>query len=275
MTELPSIKAVLRKGATGHEVVTLQFLLRGAGINTAIDGSFGPGTERSVRAYQVANKLDNDGVVGSGTVGVLLKTYNNPKFLKLADFTKAATRTKSDLAAVLAVTEVESLGTGFLEDGRPKILFERHIMRRQLLERNINPAPYMSSNPDLVSATAGGYVGAGGEYARLARAIGINPDAARASCSWGMYQVMGYHAVALGYTSLDAFVTAMRNSERDHLESFCRYVEWDAATAKALAKRDWTAFAKAYNGPASVGYDTKLKAAYERLTRVLKDYPGV
>lgn len=275
MTGLPSIKSVLRKGSTGHEVVTLQFLLRGAGINTAIDGSFGPGTERSVRAYQADNKLDVDGAVGSGTVGALLNSYNNPKFLKHADFVKAAVRTKSDLAAVLAVTEVESLGTGFLEDGRPKILFERHIMRRQLLERNINPTPFMASAPDLVAASAGGYVGGSAEYLRLARARAIDPDSGNCSCSWGMYQVMGYHAKSLGYSSIETFVAAMRNSERDHLESFCRYVEWDAGTAKALAKRDWTAFAKAYNGPASKGYDVKLKAAYERLTRVLKDYPGV
>ncbi|WP_328515044.1 N-acetylmuramidase domain-containing protein [Ralstonia pseudosolanacearum] len=34
-----------------------------------------------------------------------------------------------------AVNEVESRGSGFLPDGRPVILFERHVMYRQLQGR--------------------------------------------------------------------------------------------------------------------------------------------
>lgn len=40
-----------------------------------------------------------------------------------------------DAAALKAVIEVECRGSGFNADGTPVILYERHIMRRRLLEK--------------------------------------------------------------------------------------------------------------------------------------------
>lgn len=57
----------LRKNATGGSVRALQGLLTAAGHATAIDGSFGPATEKALKAYQKANGLTADGICGQQT----------------------------------------------------------------------------------------------------------------------------------------------------------------------------------------------------------------
>jgi len=59
---------VLRRGSTGPDVTTLQYLLRGAGHGSlAADGVFGTATETAVRAFQQQVSLHVDGVVGEQT----------------------------------------------------------------------------------------------------------------------------------------------------------------------------------------------------------------
>ena len=57
----------LRKGSKGESVKTLQTALNRAGANLAIDGSFGAKTQEAVKAFQRANGLTVDGVVGPAT----------------------------------------------------------------------------------------------------------------------------------------------------------------------------------------------------------------
>lgn len=57
---------VLEPGMRGHDVRVLQSWLTELGFRTAVDGSFGAGTERSVRRYDRANMLDDDGKVSRG-----------------------------------------------------------------------------------------------------------------------------------------------------------------------------------------------------------------
>ena len=71
---------VLRKGSKGEQVKTLQRLLialgykmTNAGKTYGVDGSFGQATVNAVLAYQKANKLTQDGVVGKNTWTSLLK----------------------------------------------------------------------------------------------------------------------------------------------------------------------------------------------------------
>jgi lysozyme len=59
-----STGAVLRRGARGDKVKQLQAALSRAGYDVAIDGVFGAGTERAVRAAQAAGGLSVDGVAG-------------------------------------------------------------------------------------------------------------------------------------------------------------------------------------------------------------------
>ena len=58
----------LKRGSTGQGVSNWQTTLKNAGYyNGSIDGSFGPQTEAATRAYQQANGLSADGVVGAQT----------------------------------------------------------------------------------------------------------------------------------------------------------------------------------------------------------------
>lgn len=64
--------ANLRRGSRGDDVKDLQTLLNSiGGYNLAVDGSFGPATERAVRDYQSKNNLTVDGIAGVNTMGAL------------------------------------------------------------------------------------------------------------------------------------------------------------------------------------------------------------
>lgn len=189
------------------------------------------------------------------------------------DFARAAKDLGVPVAAIRAVTDVESRGSGFMPDGRPVILYERHIMRRQLVKngREDQARHYAMTAADIVNATPGGYQGGAGEWDRLARAIEIHRQSALESCSWGLFQIMGFHWKLLGYPSVQAFVNAMYRSEGDQLDAFVRFVKANPNLLSALKARDWARFAAGYNGPgyAANKYDTKLAAAFARHAKEL------
>ena len=60
-------RPVLRRGSKGAAVTELQRALRKLGFMLAVDADFGPGTEVAVAAFQSANNLDVDGIVGNDT----------------------------------------------------------------------------------------------------------------------------------------------------------------------------------------------------------------
>ncbi|MGW5133106.1 peptidoglycan-binding protein [Streptomyces sp. NPDC004135] len=63
-----TVKAVLAKGHAGPEVAEAQCLLREAGLAPgAVDGIFGPHTERAVRDLQKRSGLVVDGIIGPHT----------------------------------------------------------------------------------------------------------------------------------------------------------------------------------------------------------------
>lgn len=66
---------VLKRGAKGERVEALQALLTGYGYScgsSGVDGSFGPATDKAVRAYQADHGLEVDGSVGPKTWDKLL-----------------------------------------------------------------------------------------------------------------------------------------------------------------------------------------------------------
>jgi peptidoglycan hydrolase-like protein with peptidoglycan-binding domain len=59
---------LLKEGSSGPLVKQLQQRLKEKGLNPGtIDGVFGLGTKAAVRAFQKANKLEADGIVGQKT----------------------------------------------------------------------------------------------------------------------------------------------------------------------------------------------------------------
>ncbi|WP_435100810.1 N-acetylmuramidase domain-containing protein [Arhodomonas sp. AD133] len=254
----------LRHGDTGTEVSALQRRLVFDGHAIAVDGVYGPATERAVRAYQRAHDLVVDGLAGPVTRAAL-EGAPLPATLRESDIVAAAERLGVEPAAVHAVTEVEARGCGFEPSGDPVILYERHVMYRRL-GAYTDPEPWARSAPEIVNPEPGGYVGGAAEHDRLQRATAIRVTPALESASWGLFQIMGYHWERLGYAGIGEFVARMRESEAAHLDAFVRFVRADSALHAALRRQDWRAFARRYNGPAFErnDYDARLAAAYRR-----------
>ena len=162
-----------------------------------------------------------------------------------------------------AVLSVETSGCGFLPDRRPKILFERHVFHQQTKGR------YDSDPSGVSNATAGGY-GPGGaaQYLRLQHAMELDSSAALKSASWGVGQVMGYHAETLGYGSVEAMVDKMQSSEAEQLSAMAKFIDTNGL-AGALRMHDWPRFAASYNGSnyRINNYDTRLASAYAAIDR--------
>ena len=187
------------------------------------------------------------------------------------DFQRVADLLGVEVAVVKAIQAVETGGRGgFVAPGRPVILFEGHIFWRELKKRGLNPERHIAGNENILYPKweKGHYYGGIREYERLEKARKIHKEAADASTSWGMFQVMGFNYVMCGYGSVDEMVKDMCTGEDKQLEAFARFVKLTGLRPN-LERKDWTGFAKRYNGSgyAQNQYDKKLEEAYRRLAK--------
>ena len=181
-------------------------------------------------------------------------------------------------AAMQSVIKVESGGSGFLSNGQPKILFEGHIFWKHLAKKKADglipegPEYYAPNYPDIVyqNWTKQYYLGKEKEYLRLDKAILIDRDSAYKATSWGKFQILGENYEAAGFKgkTVSDFVEAHKKSEQEHLKAFISFISNTIFKGKSLFSylqaKDWTSFARAYNGPgyATNKYDVNLEQAY-------------
>lgn len=179
------------------------------------------------------------------------------------DYQDAATILGIEPAAIKAVSEVESAGSGFLDDGHVRILFERHKFH------HYTDGDYDKDHPDISNPTAGGY-GAGGahQWDRFNEAFGLDPESAMLSTSWGRFQIMGFNFRPAGFNSVGEFVDAMKQGEGEQLKAFVKLIKAWGLGAE-LKAHNWASFARQYNGGdyRANKYDTKLAAAYEKFSQ--------
>ena len=167
------------------------------------------------------------------------------------------------LAALLAVAEVESSGSGFLPSSdKPKVLFEGHAFHR------LTGGRFDDSHPKLsyLRWDRRKYSGSlAGEWARLEAACLLDRAAALQSASWGMFQVMGFNYSYAGFADVEAFVAAHHAGADSQAGAFARFISRPPFLS-ALRQRSWEKFAAAYNGPgyASNRYHEKLEESYAR-----------
>jgi hypothetical protein len=185
-------------------------------------------------------------------------------------FQECAKTLKVEVAAVKAVAEVESGGSGFLSTGEPVILFEPHIFWKELrkLGWTVGQLEVLrKKHPDILYPVWGSkpYGKSSQQHARLNRAVLIHRFAALQSASWGKFQIMGFNWKATGAKNLQQFINWMYSDEDFHLTAFCNYISASFLDDELRAK-DWKAFARAYNGPGywKNKYDTKLLTAYNK-----------
>lgn len=171
---------------------------------------------------------------------------------------------------VHAILDVESAGSGFDKQGRPKMLFEPHIFWREL-----GPGPKRDAAAKAGLAYPRWKPGAypKDSYPRLAQAIAIDEEAALRSASWGLGQIMGFNHKMAGFDSAKAMVEAFKADEDQHLRAMINFIR-AAGLDDELRRHDWKGFARGYNGPgfAKNGYDRKLAQAFARWQKI-KDTP--
>lgn len=186
-------------------------------------------------------------------------------------FKDAANELGCDIAAIKAVSKVESSGGGFLPNGDLKMLFEPHIFWKELIAVGISPA-MISNNADILYKTwkPGAYGKESAQNDRLQRAMKINATAALKSASYGAFQILGNNYSKAGYTSVESMVKDYKVGEGNQLLSFVRYLK-NTGIAQYLIDHNWAKFAELYNGKGYKGkadtleddYDLKLAAAYK------------
>jgi N-acetylmuramidase len=182
------------------------------------------------------------------------------------DFARAAKELDVEQAAIRAVAEVEAAGHGFLPDGRPAILYEAHVFHRLTKGGHIAAK---DRHGVLLSASKWdrSLYGAAGahQHDRLEDAAKLDDSAAKKSCSWGTFQILGENYQAAGCNTIDAFVAKMNSGAGAHLDAFVAFIKANNLD-DALRRKDWAAFARGYNGPgyAQNAYDKKMAKAYAR-----------
>lgn len=168
-----------------------------------------------------------------------------------------------------AIIDVESAGSGFDLEGRPKLLFEPHVLHRNLTGEKRARAV----KEGLAYPRWGMHPYPHDSYPRLTQAMAIDESAALKSGSWGLGQVMGEHYRMLGYESPQAMVMAFMDDEEAHLKGMVDFIIANHIDDDLRAHR-WAVVARVYNGAgyAKNKYDTKLADAFKKWQRI-RDTP--
>lgn len=224
-------------------------------IREVFDESFADGATHPERV--AADGAASPSMQAGGATGVTTSAVSG--LLGEDDYRRAAATLDCEAAAIRAVADVESGGkTGFLSDGRPKILFESHVFSK------LTGQKYDVAHPDISTPTwVRNYVGGSGEYDRLSRAMLLDREAALKAASWGKFQILGMNYARAGFDTVDQFVEAQKQSERRHLDAFVNFI-LSHDLSDELRERRWADFARRYNGSrfAENRYDEKMASAY-------------
>lgn len=234
------------------------------------DGKPGALTYKALGIYQEVKDLPVTNEFDASTCSSL-DVVCTERFMTEDMIRELADKYGYEYAMVRAFIDVESKGFGFLTNTRATILFERHKFYNEVVKvRGRAEADALAlKHPNIISKSAGGYKGNEAEWVRLEEAmkLSVNGDlteGAVRSASWGLGQVMGFHAEYLGYpNAFYMFADAMR-SERGQVEMMLRFIKAGPGLHKAMKTRNFLSLAMLYNGPAQKGYDKKLADAYQR-----------
>lgn len=192
----------------------------------------------------------------------------------LAAAREAGTREGVDPAVLLAVALVETGGRSLARVGarfEPLIRFEGHYFHRLLPEALRAQARAAGLAHPRAGAVANP-PGQEGRWRLLDLAAALDREAAFASTSWGLGQVMGAHGKRLGYNSAQALAEAARATVAGQLTVAARFLKLGALD-RMLAAGDFAGFARRYNGPGfrANRYDAKIRAAWREARTALRE----
>lgn len=186
---------------------------------------------------------------------------------QIGDLAILAKTLNIEVASLAAIIEVESGGVIFakgMSGQYPVIRWEGHYFYRFLkgVERDL------AVREGLASPNAGAVKNPSDQasrYRMMHRGMDINATSALSSVSMGVGQVMGSHWKALGFKSPAAMFERAMSGFKGQVEIMLAFIV-ENGLVDELQRRDWSAFARAYNGKnyAKHGYHTKIAKAYKR-----------
>jgi hypothetical protein len=119
----------------------------------------------------------------------------------------------------IVFTETDPPYCGFLKDGRPQILYERHIFHR------LTKGAFSDTHPSISDPNQGNYGPSGAhQYQRLSEAMRLDETAALQSATWGIGQTLGTNYRRVGFASPQEMVKQMCYSEDEQLLAAVREI---------------------------------------------------
>lgn len=185
------------------------------------------------------------------------------------DYKEVAEKLGVEVAAIKAVVDIEAgrAHEGFFMPGKPIINFDLSMFRKFAGRRGIALSRYTRTHSEVFSRPNARRHGStqAAQHARLNKALTIDKATAIEGTFWGMFQLGGFNWKKCGCASMDEFVEKMSRSERDQLDLFAEFIT-TTGLLKHLKAKNWSAFARGYNGPsyAARGYHTRMAGAYAR-----------
>lgn len=180
------------------------------------------------------------------------------KTLTNEDFKRVAEELGVEVAAIKAVVKIEAGPKleGFWAPGVPVVNYAKSLFDKyngKTKGRKLKDAK--------VPSGLTGY--ALKEWTSLTNARKINADAADLGTYWGMFQIGGFNYKLCGCESVEEMVAKVCESEFSQLEMFAVFIR-NSGMLESLKKKDWTTFARKYNGPsyAKRGYHTRMAKEY-------------
>lgn len=166
------------------------------------------------------------------------------------DYEIAAKELGIEKEVLMAIASQESKHASFKAVKQATILFERHKMYRLLIKKGNTKASVDALSkryPSIVNEDSGGHNDMT-SYDKLKTAKSIDYDCAVQSCSWGKFQVMGFHYANL-YSSPRELEKAMNMCELQQFKYFVLYLKKTNGMVNALKSKNWEEIATLYNGP--------------------------
>lgn len=216
------------------------------------DGVIGPATKQVVMKFQQMSNINPvTGLIDEQTYEVL-KLHIDHRFVRRVEIAQMARDVGILPSMLLAIVDKESVGEGFLTDGRPVILFERHKFYQFTKAKYRTPTAekWRQENPNICFPvwTQDAYHGGLREWDRFEQARTLEAEIAMLSTSWGLMQVMGFNYSVCGFDNVQDMVQAMMENEKNHVRAALQFIVRQPNLYNSAKQRNMQGVALAYNG---------------------------